>query len=429
MTCHKGGFGYKPWLMTDRRQADDRLTTGWRQVDDRMTTGWRQEDDGLTTGWRQDDDRLSSHRRRIVVAWSSNRHKGGFGANPGLRHVIRGGSGTNPGLWQIDDRLTTGGQQVDDRLTTGWRQGDDRLMTGQRQVDDQAWQQVDSDTTWYNRVNSGMKDYRVMTWCRARVGCIYHVRTHAHAERGTASHHIAIWFTSLIQPVLVLAFAGAFENLHAGICRIQRWPTATPAWCDSVRGVCGSEMSILRPMELHDVPIQAIGRWLPDMAPVFALGWWNEGRTGRSNVSNLHQRSSSLHERFKLFSSSFFFPPFSHFVYMKQGGPSHGFMSTIAKLLLIRIVSQSKVHRAGGWQEDVGNIRKPLALNRLVAKVSPQHCLSIFENIILMWLTCLAHIALNDAFATSCRCKALMLRDPNQSHLRLGRDTWMHSLF
>ena len=186
-------------------------------------------------------------------------------------------------------------------------------MTGQRQVDDQAWQQVDSDTTWYNRVNSGMKDYRVMTWCRARVGCIYHVRTHAHAERGTASHHIAIWFTSLIQPVLVLAFAGAFENLHAGICRIQRWPTATPAWCDSVRGVCGSEMSILRPMELHDVPIQAIGRWLPDMAPVFALGWWNEGRTGRSNVSNLHQRSSSLHERFKLFSSSFFFPPFFSF--------------------------------------------------------------------------------------------------------------------
>ena len=99
-----------------------------------------------------------------------------------------------------------------------------------------------------------------MTWCRARVGMHLSCSdARACRERYCVASYSNL-FTSLIQPVLVLAFAGAFENLHAGICRIQRWPTATPAWCDSVRGVCGSEMSILRPMELHDVPIQAIGR-------------------------------------------------------------------------------------------------------------------------------------------------------------------------
>lgn len=184
------------------------------------------------------------------------------------------------------------------------------------------------------------------------------------------------------------------------------------------------------------VKCQFCGRWSCMMCPFKLLGvdyqtWhpflpWGDGTkdapaglTCRICTNEALLCTSALN--FSLLPSSSHH--FSHFVYMKQGGPSHGFMSTIAKLLLIRIVSQSKVHRAGGWQEDVGNIRKPLALNRLVAKVSPQHCLSIFENIILMWLTCLAHIALNDAFATSCRCKALMLRDPNQPHLRLVRDT------
>ena len=79
-----------------------------------MTTEWLCHYDGTTTAWRRPDDDVPTARRRMTTAWrrhndedttvrrrSDNRHKPGFGPEPGLMTCHKLGLDAEPGLMTV----------------------------------------------------------------------------------------------------------------------------------------------------------------------------------------------------------------------------------------------------------------------------------------------------------------------------------------